>query len=470
MGVNIDGIGNHNFDAGQMDFRQNIVPLAKFPFLSSNVVNGNTGNFPKQWRPTTAFDFGGARIGFIGFTNEDLPELTNPALVAPFIVTDAETAVNKYAKQLAPVTDGLVAFGHLGATSGGVTTPAGPLVDLADASRQVDVVMGDHTDFQVSAVTGNRVLVTENRSKGLRFGRVRMVVDLSRHKTIYRTADWHKPWNIGVTADPAIQARIDYYNALLAPIFNVIIGQSTVAIPRADSCGRSDGRLCESRLGNIVTDSMLKAYDSPHPTDTEFAITNSGGLRADLTCPAADNPSDFCPPYGTPPPPYNITRGQVNTVLPFGNQVVTLDVTGVELKQMLENGVSLIGAGASPSPQGRFPQVSGLCFTYDITQNAGSRVTSVVRANPDGSCTATPVILDSTVYHIAINDFMLGGGDGYGDKRAGHNAATQDLMDQVLADYIEANTPVSPSIQGRITCIAGAGPNPANVCPVITAP
>jgi 2',3'-cyclic-nucleotide 2'-phosphodiesterase (5'-nucleotidase family)/predicted AlkP superfamily phosphohydrolase/phosphomutase len=443
MGVDVDGIGNHNFDAGQIHFRKEIVPLANFPFLSSNVVNGNTGNFPKQWRAATAFDFGGARIGFIGFTNEDLPELTSPAKVAPFVVTDAATAVNKYAKQLAPTTDGLVAFGHLGATGGTITTPTGPLLNLANASRQVDVVMGDHTDFQVLAVTGNRVLVTENRSRGLRFTRVRMVVDLSRHKTIYRTADWHKPWNVGVAADPQIQARIDFYNAQLAPIFNTVVGHSTVAIPHADKCGGFNSRSCESLLGNTVTDAMRETYAAS--VGVEFAITNSGGLRAALTCPTTDNPSDFCPPFT--PPPYPITRGQVNTVLPFGNVVATLDVNGAELKTMLENGVSLTGL------QGRFPQVSGLCFTYDINNAVNNRVVSAVRQTVTG-CDGTPIDLTAaSTYTIAENDFMLGGGDGYPDFRAGHGAATQGIMDQVLADWISAETPISPTIQGRIRCI-----------------
>jgi 2',3'-cyclic-nucleotide 2'-phosphodiesterase (5'-nucleotidase family) len=180
-------------------------------------------------------------------------------------------------------------MGHDGATAGTLTNPTGPIVDLADQLTGVNVVIGDHTDFQVLTRRSNGILVTENRSKGIRFTRIRLVVDASTKAPVYTTADFHKPWDIGVTPDPAIQARIDQLNAQLAPILSTVIGNSTVFIPRADACGQSAGRTCESLVGNTTTDAMRSAYG------VDFAITNSGGLRADLTCPTTDNPNDFCP-------------------------------------------------------------------------------------------------------------------------------------------------------------------------------
>jgi 2',3'-cyclic-nucleotide 2'-phosphodiesterase (5'-nucleotidase family) len=176
----------------------------------------------------------------------------------------------------------------------------------------------------------------------------------------------------------------------------------------------------------------------------DFAITNSGGLRADLTCPTADNPGDFCPAFT--PPPYPISRGQVLSVLPFGNIVVTLQVNGAELKSMLENGVSRM-----PAVDGRFPQVSGLCFTYDISAPAGSRVTGAVRQAADGSCTGPPVDLTSgSTYTILENDFMANDGDGYPNFAS--RMSTLDIMDQVAADYVASHSPLSPSLQGRVAC------------------
>jgi 2',3'-cyclic-nucleotide 2'-phosphodiesterase (5'-nucleotidase family) len=457
MGFSLDGLGNHNFDRGQAYLRNTLIPLANFPYVSANVVDAN-GNTPAEWSPSHTFDttFGGSKLGVVGFTNDDAPTLVSPTAFPPFHVANSLAAVNAEAAKLKAKGIGpIVAIGHLGATGGTLTSPTGPLVDLADNVTNVDAVIGDHTDFQVLTTRPNGVLVTENRSKGIRFTRVRLITDSSTKAVIYKTADFHKPWDIGITPDAAIQAKIDALNAQLAPLLGQVIGNSTKYIPRADQCGGSTGRTCESLVGDVVTDSMRTKYA---PIGVQFAITNSGGLRADLTCPTLDNPNDFCPAYT--PPPFPISRGQVLTVLPFGNVVTTVSITGAELKAFLENGVSRM-----PAVDGRFPQVSGLCFTYDITAPAGSRVTGAVLANPDGTCSATSVDLTAaSSYKIAENDFMASGGDGYPVTNGKPSYATQDIMDQVLADYISASTPISPFVlgppSGRINC-TGAG------CPVL---
>lgn len=461
MGFSADGLGNHNFDRGQSYFRNTLVPLASFPFVSANVVDA-AGKTPKEWSPSKTFNFDGFKLGLIGFTNEDAPTLVFPGSFDPFHVENATAAVNAEAAKLkAAKIDTIVAMGHLGATAGTLTNPTGPVVALADGVQNVDAVIGDHTDFQVVSTRSNGVLLVENRSKGLRFTRVQLIVDTGSKAVVYKTANFHRPWTIGVTPDPAIQARIDQLNTQLRPILGTQIGSGTKAIPRADQCGRADGRLCESLIGNTVTDAMRTKYA---PIGVEFAITNSGGLRADLTCPTTDNADDFCPAYS--PPPYPITRGQVLAVLPFGNIVVTLTVNGAELKTMLENGVSQM-----PGANGRFPQVSGLCFTYDIALPAGSRVTSVVRADAAGNCTATPVNLTAvSSYEIAENDFMASGGDSYPNFSS--RMASQEIMDQVLADYVTANSPLSPSVKafpnGRINCADSNGATAPN-CPTLTA-
>jgi len=313
----------------------------------------------------------------------------------------------------------------------------------------------------VLATRPNGTLVVENRPKGIRFTRVRLIVDTSTKEVVYKTADFHKPWNIGVTADPAIQAEIDQLNAQLAPILGTVIGNSTKFIPRTDQCGNTAGRTCESLVGNVVTDGMRATYA---PTGVQFAITNSGGLRADLTCPTTDSATDFCPAYI--PPPYPISRGQVLTVLPFGNVVATVTISGAELKAFLENGVSQM-----PAANGRFPQVSGLCFTYDIALAAGSRVTGAVMADSAGNCTATPIDLTAgSSYKIAENDFMASGGDGYPVTTAKPTYATQGIMDQVVADFIAVTTPISPVVKaapnGRINCADSNGATAPN-CPAL---
>ena len=451
MGFSADGLGNHNFDKSATFFRNEIVPLANFPYLSSNIVDA-AGKTPPEWKPSQVFDaFDGAKLGLVGFSNEDIPELTRPGALDPFHVESRIPRVQAEVNRLSANGIGpIVVMGHDGATAGTLDNPTGPIVDLADALTGVDAVIGDHTNFQVVSTRPNGVLVVENLSKGVRFTRVRLIVNTKTKEVVYKTADFHKPWNIGVTPDPAIQARINELTEELKPILGTVIGASTVEVLRSDACGRVDGRLCESKVGDVVTDAMRTGFG------TDFAITNSGGLRAQLTCPPAGGGDGLCPSFT--PPPWQITRGQVLAVLPFGNTVVTLDVNGAELKTMLENGVSRM-----PAADGRFPQVSGLCFTYDISAPAGSRVTGAVRQAADGSCTGAPVDLTAaSMYHIAENDFIVAGGDGYPNFAS--RAHTREIMDQTTANYITANTPISPAIQGRINCTTSG----AIACPVVT--
>jgi len=114
-----------------------------------------------------------------------------------------------------------------------------------------------------------------------------------------------------------------------------------------------------------------------------------------------------------------------------------------------------------PGISGRFAQVSGLCFTYDINAAVGSRVTGAVRQ--DGNCTGANVDLtDGSTYSLAENDFMANGGDGYPNFSS--RAVSREFMDEVVSDYIAANTPITPTIEGRIVCTTTPGPN---MCPVV---
>ena len=461
MGFSADGLGNHNFDKGQEYLRNTLIPLAKFPYVSANVV-GPDGKTPAEWSPSKTFNLDGSKLNLVGFTNEDAPLLVFPDAFDPFTVQPRapriQAAVNALRSKKKPGP--IVVMGHDGATAGTLTAPTGPLVDLANQLTGVDVLIGDHTDFQVLA-TVNGILVVENRSKGVRFTRVRLIVDTNTKEVVYKTADFHKPWALGVTPDPAIQARIDALNAIISPILDDVVGSSSRFIPRADACGNSAGRTCESLVGNVVTDSLRTAFPTTSPA-VDFAITNSGGLRADLTCPTTDSPTDFCPPYT--PPPYPITKGQVVTVLPFGNTVVTATISGTTLKTMLENGVS-----SMPAVNGRFPQVSGLCFTYDISASAGSRLTGAVRQTVTGACTGAPVTFGAgDTYRIATSDFVAFGGDGYPNLVSQLNTPTISTMDERLIAYLEASPTISPAIQGRITCVKVANPASMNVCPIVT--
>jgi len=457
MGFQVDTFGNHNFDGGIARL-QNQINLADFQYVSANLANRDdnlTGV-----KDFEIFNVGGVKVGVIGITNPEAPELVFPGSFGTMTPTDpVEAALRARGAAKDAGADIVVVIAHMGVTGFDVSgAPYGPLIDFAKAvnkenkkNTKIDVIIGDHTDIQFSGVI-NGALVYENKSKGLTYAKANLTVDAENHKILAQSVTFVSPLASAVIPDPAIVALLAPYRAQLAPILSTVVGSATRIIPRADACGQSAGRTCESLVGNTTTDALRARYG------TDFAITNSGGLRANLTCPTFDSPSDFCPPFA--PPPYPITRGQVLTVLPFGNVAVTLSLNGAELKTMLENGISKM-----PAVDGRFPQVSGICFTYNIESPAGNRVTGAVRQASDGSCTGAAVDLTSaSSYTLAENDFMANGGDGY--LNLASRMVTREILDQVLADYVSGNSPVSPTIQGRVACF---DPNPGsgNNCPVV---
>lgn len=439
MGFDADTLGNHNFDRGT-EHLQRMVGIATFPFVSAN-LRGVDANVPGI-APYVILDRMGVKVAVIGVTNPEAPTLVFPGNFGTIEVTDPVPAAMK--ARAAAKKEGaelFVLLAHMGVTGTDPVTGqrTGPLIDLANAVGGFDLIVGDHTNDEFSGIV-NGMRVVENRSKGATYARVRLSFDTRARKVLSSTVDFVTPRASGVTPDPAIEQLLAPYRAQLGPILSETVGTSTVAIPRSDACGRADSRLCESRLGNVVTDAMRTTYG------TDFALTNAGGLRADLTCPQVDDPTDFCPAYLSVERP--ITRGQVLAVLPFGNVVSTLTVSGAEVKAMLEHGVSRM-----PDANGRFPQVSGLCFTYDVAASVGSRVVGAWRQAADGSCSGAPIDLTAaSSYSLAINDFIASGGDSY--PVVVGRTVTRDFMHDVVASYVTARSPLNPAIQGRITCVS----------------
>lgn len=444
MGLHFSALGNHNFDKG-IDHLQSMIDIAEYQYLGANLENVDANLDGVE--PYAIFDFGEIQVAVVGVTNQDAPTLVFPGSFGTIVVGDPVAAANA-ARDAAEAegADVFVLVAHEGVTSFGAGgNPEGEIIDIAEGVEGFDLILGDHTDVQFAGEV-NGTLVVENRSKGRTYARTVLTVETYTGEPTSVETEFVEPVSDGVTPDQDILDLLQPFRDLLGPIFSTVVGSSSVEIPRADSCGQGAGRTCESLVGNVVTDALRATYG------TDFAITNSGGLRANLTCPSIDNPTDFCDAFT--PPPYPITRGQVQTVLPFGNVVVTLDVSGAVLKEFLENGVS-----SMPAINGRYAQVSGLCFTYDIDAAAGSRVTSAVRQAADGSCTGAAIDLTSaSTYSLATNDFMASGGDGYPVVIG--SATTRDFMDQVVADHLTAVVTVSPSIEGRITCSGTTCPVP----------
>lgn len=444
-GFDADGIGNHNFDAG-LSRLEDQAEAADFPYVTANVFlrdeSGNPTDERPDWaEPYIVRELSGVQVAFIGFTNTDVPTLVNPTFVEDLYFAPPAEIINDLAAELrADGVDAVVAFGHVGAKPCADAYGRGcigPLLDLAGELSGVDVLSGDHTGVQVNMTAadadGSPILVTENRSKGARFSEIKLTFEAGA--LVYKTARWHRPWTAGVAPNPEIAAMIANLKEELSPILDEPIGSSTVPIPRADPCGNPEGRACESLEGNLVTDVLLDAYG------VDFAFQNSGGLRADLTCPAADQDTDSSGrPCKDGDGNLTIYRGQALAMLPFGNAAVTLTVNGAELKAILENGVSDIGGG-------RFIQVGGLRFAYDPAAAAGSRVTGAWFF--DGVTEGAPISFGADAsYFVAMNDFMAVGGDGY-PNFTGRYDTRNSLLDDVIA-FIEASAvPLSPTIQNR---------------------
>jgi 2',3'-cyclic-nucleotide 2'-phosphodiesterase (5'-nucleotidase family) len=473
MGIDFGTLGNHNFDRGVDHLRQMIKlarhPSARVPGEPFQYVSANLENVKKNLshvKPYEIVKLGGVKVAFIGITNPEAPEVLFPGSLGTINITASAAAANaaraEARKKGAQVVVALIHAGVRGFTGGDPNQPFGELIDFAHGVTGFDVIFGDHTDVQYSGVI-NGALVQENRSKGRTYSRTFVTVNAAGN-VVAKSIEFDDPICselVSGTAkcastplgapDPALEAMLQPFRDELGPILGEVAGHSTVAIPQSDKCGTPNGRSCESLVGNTVTDAMRQTYG------TDFAITNSGGLRDQLTCPPGGGGSGNCPP--SDPPPLPITVGQVLTVLPFGNQSVTLELTGAQFKAMLENGVSREGA------QGRFPQVSGLCFTYDIQQPAGSRVTGAVFQAADGSCSGSAVNLTAAAtYSVTTNDFMASAGDGYPNYSA--FMVTRNIMANDVVDWVKANTPISPAIQGRITC-TDSDPTTVPACPTV---
>jgi 5'-nucleotidase len=430
MGFDVDTFGNHNFDRG-IDHLQKMIDLADFQYVSANLENVEdnlTGV-----KPFEIFDLNGAQVAVIGITNPEAPTLVFPGSFGTIEVTDpVAAAMAAKADAAAAGADVFVAITHLGVEGMEGGMHVGPLVDFAEGVSGFDVIFGDHTDVQFSDVI-NGQLVLENRSRGLTYAKTFVTLDPNTGATFNHRTQFVTPFSNAVTPDQAIVDMLAPFRVELAEAFDERIAGATGVFVRGGNIERRQ----EVPLGNLVADAMRLEYG------TQLAFTNGGGIRKPL-------PSDYVPLTPgyrrsgcAPTTPCDILIGDVFAVLPFGNAVVTREITGAQLWAMLEHGVSAILSDGTGT-QGRFPQISGFRFTFDFGEPAGSRVVSVALA--DG----TPIPRDGTHYTLATTDFLNAGGDGYTMLTDAHGV-TRDIQANVVLDYIREQGTISPTTDGRIT-------------------
>jgi 2',3'-cyclic-nucleotide 2'-phosphodiesterase (5'-nucleotidase family) len=270
-------------------------------------------------------------------------------------------------------------------------------------------------------MVGN-ILVTEGLNAGATYSVAQLLV--TGGDVVWAGGANRTPWTLGVAQDPAVQAIVDAADAETAVLRNQVIGTQSIDIKRDPT------RLNESAMGNMVADAMLEKY-----LGIDAAYTNSGGLRADLV---------MAPPSAGEAVG-EITRGEVFSVLPFGNRTVIFTLSYEKLIEAFTNGFSPVCNPAIAT--GRFPQVAGLKVEFHC-----SGLTAVVDNVWKGPVAGplTPLGTGDSV-RLVTNDFMWGGGDGYTAFAAGTNVLQpgDDLM-QVAVDYIGLHSPVAPVVEGRI--------------------
>jgi 2',3'-cyclic-nucleotide 2'-phosphodiesterase (5'-nucleotidase family) len=430
-GVMATSYGHHEFDYGVARLLQHQA-RADFPFLGANIVDEHTMKNPSWVQGTRVFTYGGQRVGVIGIALKETPELVSAGETAGLTFLDEVATIRKESEKLRKQGVKIqVVLIHQGtatgsnAVDGTAAVPwAGPIMTIVNGIQDtsVNVVLAGHT-HRVSNLMVGRILVAEGINAGASYSAVQMIIH--KQDVEWAGATTRIAKNLGVAKRPDVQAVVDDANAQTAVLRNQVIGTQQFDIKRAPT------RLFESAMGNMVSDAMRLRYPG-----VDAAYTNSGGLRQDLL---------FAPSAGEQPG--EITWGEMFSVLPFGNRTVILTLTGAQLEQAFINGFSPFCNPAIST--GRFPQVSGLKVTFGC--NGLTPVVTGMWKTPLGiNGPATP-IGPSDAVRFVTNDFMYTGGDGYTVFAQGTNVLQpgDDLL-QVAVDYVAANSPVGPVVEGRI--------------------
>jgi 2',3'-cyclic-nucleotide 2'-phosphodiesterase (5'-nucleotidase family) len=289
----------------------------------------------------------------------------------------------------------------------------------------VDVVLAGHT-HRVSNLMVGHILVAEGINAGASYSVVQMIVQ--NQDVEWAGAATRIAKNLGVAKRPDVQTIVDDANAQTAVLRNQVIGTQQFDIKRAPT------RLFESAMGNMVADAMRLKYPG-----VDAAYTNSGGLRADLNCDPPSAGEGSC----------EITWGEMFAVLPFGNRTVIETLTGAQLEEAFLNGFTPFCDPNFLGGTGRFPQVSGLKVTFEC--NGTTPVVTGMWKTPEGIGGPEIPIGPADSVRFVTNDFMFTGGDGYTVFAQGTDALQpgDDLL-QVAIDYVAANSPVGPVVEGRI--------------------
>ncbi|NGZ75107.1 5'-nucleotidase C-terminal domain-containing protein [Saccharibacillus alkalitolerans] len=449
--------GNHEFDKGPAGLAP-FVKEAKFPFVSSNIdfsadkdlgplsvkTIGDPAAAGKIY-PSVIKEVNGEKVGIIGLTTSDTVALASPGETVKF-KDDIESAQKAVDELTAKGINKIVALSHLGYAED---------QELAKEVDGIDIIVGGHSHTQLDEPTvyeGGKapVVIVQTGEYDKNLGRLDATFDdkgvLTKWEGKLINLDaQNEDKSYVIKGDEASAAKLKEYAAKLEELKTTVIGKSDVTLDGE----RGTVRKQETNLGDFMADGMRAKVESiVELGDAKAYVTiqNGGGIRASI--PAGD-----------------ITLGSLLTTMPYGNNLSALKMTGAEIKAALENGVSGVETG-----EGRFPQVSGMKFTYDSKQpgekidsvtgqvtQEGSRITDIQILGEDGKYTP----IDPKAYYIvATNSYIAAGGDFYSSMAAAKEDGRYyelNLVDyEVFREYLDSVGDVKQKTEGRITDAAGS--------------
>jgi 2',3'-cyclic-nucleotide 2'-phosphodiesterase (5'-nucleotidase family) len=384
IGYTAGTIGNHEFDYGQDALRMRLRE-AKFPILSANIQTPVS-----EIKKYTVVTAKGIRFGIIGLTTEELKTKSSPKNVDRVTVLDTVKTLEQVLPKVRRRSDFIVVTSHLEDEEDR---------RVASAFPEVRLIIGGHVHSTLGPIHAGRTLIVKTGSEGRNVGRV----DLDfANKKLLKIDEQLIPVT-GVAPDAEVAKTLDRFYETVKDKMTEVVGIATDEFVKSEKT--------ESPLGDIVADAFREKGK------TQIAIHNSGGIRSPIS-------------KGM------ITWGDVFAVLPFQNTMVTLKLTGAQLKNTLERGlVPTIG----------MVSLSGLRVRFDLSKPPSERVVSAILL--DG----TPVE-DAKLYSVTTNDFVLVGGDGFTEFANGTDIVdTGIFLRDTVVDYIKAKPRITPTLDGRIS-------------------
>ncbi len=364
VGYDVMTPGNHDFNYGQ-DRLLELVGKAEFKIISANITKPDGAALLEGY---TIIERNGAKIAFFGLSTPETSYKTNPKNVAGLTFADPVKAAENMVSVLRDKADVIVAVSHLGLDEASEITSR----LVAEKVEGIDLIIDGHSHTVLNEpLKVNDTLIVQTGEYLKNVGTVQIELDENNKVTGIKAGLVTKEQSAGITAREDVVKAIDDYTEAQKSILSEVILKNEIEFDGE----RANVRTGPTNLSCLITSAMVDA------TGADLAITNGGGIRASIKA-------------------GEVTRGDIITVLPFGNYIVTKKMKGSDIKAALEHGLSQY-----PNANGAFPQVAHVEYLFDEKKPAGERVTHVwikgVKLDPEKE------------YVVATNDFMAVGGDGY---------------------------------------------------------